>query len=124
MSENVELVPLAHLFPGMVLGDVLLDAHGNLLLAEGAVLSEATIGSLARHGVAAAPIVRAAPASEPDPDVVQKRLDHLGTAPAWMLRLPSVMHVQEWGMGRRSPQSGWAAPRSSFRTQSQLRPAS
>jgi len=77
MSENIELVRLAHLFPGMVLGDVLLDAHGNMLLAEGAVLSEATIGSLARHGVAAVPIVRAAPASEPDPDVVQKRLDHL-----------------------------------------------
>lgn len=77
MSENVELVPLAHLFPGMVLGDVLLDAHGNMLLAEGAVLSEATIGSLARHGIVAAPIVRAAPASEPDPDAVQQRLDHL-----------------------------------------------
>lgn len=77
MSDSYELVPLAHLYPGMVLADALLDARGNVLLAEGAVLSEAAILSLSRHGVGAAPIRRAAPLGEPDPSVVQARLDHL-----------------------------------------------
>ena len=77
MSDSYELVPLAHLYPGMVLADALLDAHGNVLLAEGVVLGEATIHSLARHGIAAAPIVRAVPVSQPDPAAVQARLDHL-----------------------------------------------
>ncbi|MFC0254395.1 hypothetical protein [Massilia consociata] len=77
MSDHYELVPLAHLFPGMVLADVLLDQHGQVLLAEGAVLSEATILSMARHGIGAAPIVRVMPAPAADPAAVQARLDHL-----------------------------------------------
>lgn len=77
MSERYELLPLAHLFPGMILGDALLDAHGHVLLAEGAVLSEASILSLARHGVGAAPILRAVPVAAPDPSAIQARLDHL-----------------------------------------------
>ncbi len=77
MSDRYELVPLAHLYPGMVLADALLDAHGHVLLAEGAVLGEATIASLAKHGIAAAPIVRAVPLSRPDPEAIQGRLDHL-----------------------------------------------
>ena len=77
MSDSYELVPLAHLYPGMVLADALLDAHGNVLLAEGVTLGEATIASLARHGVAAAPIARAVPVSAPAPEAIQARLDHL-----------------------------------------------
>ena len=77
MSDSYELVPLAHLYPGMVLADALLDAHGHVLLAEGAVLSEATILSLARHGVGAAPIRRSIPMSPPEPAAIQERLDHL-----------------------------------------------
>ena len=77
MSDSYELLPLAHLYPGMLLADALLDAQGNLLLAEGAVLSEASILSLSRHGVGAAPIRRATPPSRPDPAAVQGRLDHL-----------------------------------------------
>lgn len=77
MSVSYELVPLAHLCPGMVLADALLDAHGNMLLAEGAVLSEASILSLAKHGITAAPIRRARPAGQPDPATIQGRLDHL-----------------------------------------------
>ncbi|SFD63959.1 hypothetical protein [Massilia yuzhufengensis] len=77
MSDTYELLPLAHLFPGMVLADALLDAHGHVLLAEGAVLSEATILSLARHGISAAPISRAVPLATPEPATIQARLDHL-----------------------------------------------
>ena len=77
MSDTYELVPMAHLFPGMVLADVLLDEHGHVLLAQGAVLSEATIQSLARHGVAAVPVARAVPLAAPDAATLQARLDHL-----------------------------------------------
>ena len=77
MSDSYELVPLAHLYPGMVLADALLDAHGNVLLAEGASLSESTILSLAKHGVGAAPIRRTLPPGQPDPAAIQGRLDHL-----------------------------------------------
>ena len=77
MSDSYELVPLAHLYPGMVLADALLDAHGNVLLVEGAGLGEATILSLSRHGIGAAPIRRSAPVDRPDPAALQARLDHL-----------------------------------------------
>ena len=77
MSDRYELVPLAHLYPGMVLADALLDAHGHVLLAEGAVLGEATIQSLARHGIGAAPIRRALAPAQPEPAALQQRLDHL-----------------------------------------------
>jgi hypothetical protein len=77
MSNTYELVPLAQLFPGMVLADVLLDNQGQVLLAEGAVLSEASIASLARHGVAAVPVARAVPLAAPSADAIQARLDHV-----------------------------------------------
>ena len=77
MSDSYELLPLAHLYPGMVLADALLDAHGNVLLAEGVTLGEATILSLAKHGIGAAPIRRARPVAQPDPAALQERLDHL-----------------------------------------------
>ena len=77
MSDTYELVPMAHLFPGMVLADVLLDEQGHILLAQGAVLTEATIGSLARHGVAAVPVARAVPLEQPSEAAVQQRLDHI-----------------------------------------------
>jgi hypothetical protein len=77
MSDSYELLPLAHLYPGMVLADALLDAHGHVLLAEGAVLGEATILSLAKHGIGAAPIRRAVPLEQPDPAAIQQRLHHL-----------------------------------------------
>ena len=77
MSDSYELLPLAHLFPGMVLADALLDAHGHVLLAEGAVLGEATIASLAKHGIGAAPIVRAVPLHAPEPGAIQERLDRI-----------------------------------------------
>ncbi|MGH8853048.1 MAG: hypothetical protein ACREWI_02100 [Telluria sp.] len=77
MSDTYELLPLAHLFPGMVLADVLYDAHGHVLLAAGAVLSEASILSLERHGVGAVPVARANPVSPPDQATIQARLDHI-----------------------------------------------
>lgn len=77
MSDSYELLPLAHLYPGMVLADALLDAHGQLLLAQGVTLSEATILSLARHGIGAAPIRRSPPLDRATPEAIQSRLNHL-----------------------------------------------
>lgn len=71
-------LPLAEIVPGMVLADVLRDAKGNILLAEGVVLTETVLASLARHGIATLPIEQpdAAP-PPPDPVAVQARLDRL-----------------------------------------------
>lgn len=77
MSDTYEMTPLAHLYPGMVLADAVLDERGHILLAAGATLSEAAILSLARHGVSAAPIVRAVPVAPPGEAEIQGRLDHL-----------------------------------------------
>jgi hypothetical protein len=71
-------LPLADAVPGMVLSDVLRDAKGHVLLAEGVVLTETMLASLARHGIAALPVMSpdAAP-PPPDPAAVQARLDYL-----------------------------------------------
>ncbi len=77
MSEAYHLVALGQAAPGMVLSHELLDLNGLVLLAKGAVLSEATIASLARHGIEAVPVARAEAAPEADPEAVQSRLDHV-----------------------------------------------
>jgi hypothetical protein len=74
----MHLTPLTDARPGMTLSDVLLDDKGNVLLAQGVVLTETILASLARHGVDALPILRAADAAPPiDPAAVQARLDIL-----------------------------------------------
>jgi hypothetical protein len=71
-------LPLAEVLPGMILSDVLRDAKGNVLLAEGVVLTETMLASLARHGIVTLPIVQHAATPAPlDPAAVQARLDHL-----------------------------------------------
>ena len=74
----LHLTLLSDARPGMVLSDVLLDDRGNVLIAQGVVLTEAMLASLARHGVEALPIVQAEPeAPVADPAAVQARLDML-----------------------------------------------
>ncbi|MBQ5963517.1 hypothetical protein [Massilia sp. ZL223] len=77
MSEAYQLVTLNHATPGMVLSHELLDLNGLVLLAKGAVLSEAIIASLARHGIDTVPVTCAEGAEAPDPAAVQARLDHV-----------------------------------------------
>jgi hypothetical protein len=78
MSLAYQLTALADSRPGMVLSDVLRDARGNVLLAQGVTLTEAMLASLARHGIDALPIAIArAAAPAPDPSSLQARLDHL-----------------------------------------------
>jgi hypothetical protein len=62
----------------MVLGEVLRDEKGNVLLAQGVVLSEAMLASLARHGVELLPILTTARTEEAvDPVQAQERLDRV-----------------------------------------------
>jgi hypothetical protein len=78
MNGAYQLTPLAEARPGMVLGEVLRDDKGNVLLAQGVVLSENMLASLARHGVEILPILAASPAAPVvDPALVQARLDHV-----------------------------------------------
>jgi len=80
MNGTYQLTPLAAVGPGMVLGDVLRDGKGNVLLAQGVVLTEGMLASLARHGVELLPILGAARAEAAvaiDPTQVQERLDRL-----------------------------------------------
>lgn len=79
MSEPYELLALTEVTPGMVLSHELLDTNGLVLLAKGAVLSEATLASLARHGIEAVPVTRGGEkaVAAPDPHAIQARLDYL-----------------------------------------------
>jgi hypothetical protein len=76
MSGDSRLTPLRDVRPGMVSGDMLRDANGNVLLAQGVVLTEQTLAALARHHIASLPILQAT-APAPDEAVVQIRLDYL-----------------------------------------------
>ena len=78
MTAGLQLILLADARPGMTLSDVLLDEKGNVLLTQGAVLTEAMLASLARHGVESLPILQMeSPAPPIDPAVMQARLDYL-----------------------------------------------
>jgi hypothetical protein len=56
MARHYKPVALDEAIPGMVLSDALLDNHGNVLLAEGVVLTEGILASLRRHRIATLPI--------------------------------------------------------------------
>jgi Skp family chaperone for outer membrane proteins len=78
MNGAYQLIPLLDASPGMVLGEVLRDEKGNVLLAQGVVLTEAMLASLARHGVELLPILAAACAAPAlDAAQVQQRLDRV-----------------------------------------------
>ena len=77
MSDDHAMVPVTQAQPGMVLSDELLDSHGQVLLAKGAVLSEAIIASLQRHHIDVVPVARVEAHRAPDAATVQARLAHL-----------------------------------------------
>ncbi|MFS2215317.1 hypothetical protein ACCD08_12485 [Telluria sp. Tellsp104] len=78
MSGPFHLTPLGETRPGMVLSDIVRDGKGNVLLAQGIVLTESMLASLARHGIDMLPILQATPEPLPiDPEAIQARLDHI-----------------------------------------------
>ena len=83
MSGPFQLTPLAETRPGMVLSDVVLDDRGNVLLAQGVVLTESMLASLGRHGIDLPPV---------DPVAIQARLDHL-------FRMHDRDDLGDWGTG-------------------------
>ena len=78
MTADVQMTALTDARPGMALSDVLFDDKGNVLLAQGVVLTETLLASLARHGVESLPILQAESVLPSiDPAAVQARLDYL-----------------------------------------------
>jgi hypothetical protein len=78
MSAAYKLTELGRAQPGMVLATDLLDRQGQMLLPQGASLTESSLKSLARHGVDMLPIMQAeAPMPAVDVAAVQARLDYL-----------------------------------------------
>lgn len=80
MAVTHQYLPLEQVLPGMILSDVLLDAHGQVLLPQGAVLTENTLSLMPRHNIDMLPI--AAPAMSPEEQAKQQeahraRLDYL-----------------------------------------------
>ena len=80
MAVMHQHLPLEQVRPGMVLSDVLLDAHGQVLLPQGAVLTENMLSLMPRHGIAMLPIQ--APPPSPEEIAAQQaayreRLDYL-----------------------------------------------
>lgn len=78
MNAAHQMLTLGKVAPGMVLSDAILDRQGQVLLAQGTVLTVATIGALARHGVTMLPIeVSASDLPQVDVAAVRARLDHV-----------------------------------------------
>ena len=80
MAVTHQHLPLEQVRPGMVLSDVLLDAHGQVLLPQGAVLTENMLALMPRHGIDMLPIQ--APEMSPEELAAQQaayreRLDYL-----------------------------------------------
>lgn len=78
MHAAHQMVSLANTRPGMILSDAILDQQGQVLLAEGTVLMDATIAALARHDVTMLPIAMEAAATPPvDVAAVTARIDYI-----------------------------------------------
>lgn len=80
MPVTHQHLPLEQVRPGMILSDVLLDAHGHVLLPQGAVLTENMLALMPRHGIDMLPIQ----APPPSPEAIaaqqaadRERLDYL-----------------------------------------------
>jgi len=78
MGAAHQMVDLDKASAGMVLSDAILDQQGQVLLAEGTVLTEATLAALARHDIAMVPIALSAEAAPPvDAAAIVARIDYL-----------------------------------------------
>ena len=57
MTPPGQILPLASLNPGMTLAEAIRDRHGNIMLTEGTVLTEAHLAALAQRGIASAMVL-------------------------------------------------------------------
>jgi hypothetical protein len=78
MNAAHVMVDLDQASRGMVLSDAILDQQGQVLLAEGTILTEATLAALSRHEVAMLPIALPAGATLPvDAAAVTARIGYI-----------------------------------------------
>lgn len=80
MTGTYHQLALADVRPGMVLSDVLLDVQGQVLLPQGAVLTEAMLALMPRHGIEMLPVEAGAASPEEQAatrDHHEARLAHL-----------------------------------------------
>jgi len=92
MTGNYQQLALADVQPGMVLSDVLLDKQGHVLLPQGAVLTEAMLALMPRHGIVTLPIVK----EEVAPEVVQAALAHREQRIAHLFRKNDADSDSDW----------------------------
>jgi hypothetical protein len=78
MNAPHRMVSLEDAVPGMALSDAILDQQGQVLLAQGTVLTPSMLAALKRHDVAMLPIaVQAIDAPAPDLAAVAARVAYL-----------------------------------------------
>jgi hypothetical protein len=78
MNAPHQMVSLDKASPGMILSDAILDQQGQVLLAQGTVLTDTTLAALARHDVAMVPVAVPADAAPPvDAAAITARIDYL-----------------------------------------------
>ena len=83
MNAAHQMVSLEDASPGMALSDAILDHQGQVLLAQGTVLTAPMIASLGRHDVAMLPIaISASETPAPDPAAITARVAYLFRADA------------------------------------------
>lgn len=92
MAGNYHQLTLAEVRPGMVLSDVLLDVQGNVLLPQGAVLTEAMLALMPRHGIAVLPIVK----EEVSPEQAAAVLEHHEARIAHLFRKNDADSDNDW----------------------------
>ena len=95
MSANYQHLALAEIKPGMILSDVLKDAQGQVLLAEGTVLTEAMLTLLPRHGIEGL-AVACSPPSEEEQAAYREAM---GARLAWLFRKNDIDDHGDWATG-------------------------
>jgi hypothetical protein len=95
MASSHRHLPLDQVRPGMVLSDQLLDIQGQILLPEGAVLTEAMLALMPRHGIAALPIVTTGVSDE---ELARQREHHRQTI-AQLFRKNDADDGADWATG-------------------------
>ena len=96
MSAGYRHVAVADVKPGMVLYDVLLDKHGQVLLPQGATLTAALIALLPRHGIEVLAVLKTADA---DPAALATERAAIARRLAWLFRKYDSENSADWATG-------------------------
>jgi hypothetical protein len=92
MTASYQHLALPQVQAGMILSDELLDAQGHVLLPQGAVLTEAMLALMPRHGIAVLPIVK----DEVSPEQAEATLHHHEARIAHLFRKNDADSDSDW----------------------------